>query len=289
MENFNLNIGDTIMDSVVTKMNEKSCWLNGKRHSWNSINRLFTNFNDSEIISQKNLDIPIDWANKEEVIKYYNSFKEWSFYISVGCISKGNTKLIEVKDGLVFDKGVFWVPAPSSSHSNYCGKTQVNDGWYMATLMQHNNGWFSVNGKNKSNVFSIKHAVNVSPSINDIKQLKPNSLDLRSGSHLYVSYSQSGRTGLEIHNISMIDFANFFNSRYSSDTYGKKIIIPKSIINHLEYKTDLVERLNKILNEASYTIVDNEDWEGYTFEYLIISEKDSKIFFNEISKELQKL
>jgi hypothetical protein len=78
MTNFNLNVGDTILNSVITNMNEKSCWLDGKRYSWSSINKLLARLNDSKIITRKNLDISIDWTNKEEVIKYYNSFKEWS-------------------------------------------------------------------------------------------------------------------------------------------------------------------------------------------------------------------
>ncbi len=287
MTNFNLNVGDTILNSVITNMNEKSCWLDGKRYSWSSINKLLARLNDSKIITRKNLDISIDWTNKEEVIKYYNSFKEWSFYISLGSISKGVSKLVEVKDGLVFDDGMFWLPAPSSSHSNVCGKSQINDGWYMATLMKHNNGWFD-SGENRSNVFSVKYVVNVSPTIGDIKQLKPNSLELHSN-YLNVNYRHSGKYGLEIYNISLLNFTDFFKKRYTSDPSGKKIVIPESIINYLEYNTDLVERLNKILNESSYTVTDSEDWDGYVFEYLIISKKDSELFFNEISKELQKL
>lgn len=58
---FNLKVGDRIIftnrfnwrfDKVVTKVSEKSCYTNGHRESWNTVNSLIRDLN-AEIIRTK--------------------------------------------------------------------------------------------------------------------------------------------------------------------------------------------------------------------------------------------
>ena len=290
-------VGDKIDNKLVTQITDKSCYLEGKRYSWNTVNNLIKTVPTQ---TKFNKNIQIDWTSKEAVLEYYNSFVSWVFYIAGGDVNKENLHLVEVKEGLVFFNEEYWLPAPQSSHQSPNIKSEVKDGWYYVHLIKRSNNWFGNKKDHYSNVFFVRNAVNVNPSIEDVKKLKPNSTEIYCRPWNYdgfkVEYSHSGRNGLSIDNISFRGFEKLFKERYCSDIWGynTEFIIPsKEIINKLmyseEFGNNLEDQLNNILRNASYDIDDYDSYGEYSLNYIKISEKDSKKFFDLINEKIQAL
>ena len=293
-----LVVGDKIGDKFITQITDKSCWLDGGRLSWQTVNKMVQKLPTQ---TKFNKNIKIDWTSKEAVINYYNSFVSWVFYIAGGDVNKENLHLVEVKEGLVFFENEYWLPAPQSSHQSPNIKTDVKDGWYYVHLIKRNNNWFGNKSDYYSNVFYIRNAVNINPTIEDIKKLKPNSTEIYCRPWSYngfsVDYSQSGRSGLSIDKISFNGFENLFKERYCSDRHGYNtefIIVPKEILNKLMYEetgfaNTLEDELNNVLRNSSYSIDDDENYGEYSLNYIKIADKDSQIFFNIINNKLESL
>ena len=75
----------------------------------------------------RNPRIQADFTNKQATLDFYNSFDCWGFYICMGDCKK--PELVEVKDGLVFQNGEYYLPAPASQYSNTYGKAEkLEDG-----------------------------------------------------------------------------------------------------------------------------------------------------------------
>mgnify|MGYP003450323474 CR=1 FL=1 len=292
-----LIVGDKIDNQLVTQITDKSCYLDNKRYSWNTVNNLIKKVPTQ---TKFNKNIKINWSLKEAVLEYYNSFVVWVFYIAGGDVNKENLHLLEVKEGLVFFNNEYWLPAPQSSHQSPNIKTEVKDGWYYVHLIKRNNNWFGNKSDYYSNVFYVRNAVNVNPTVKDIKKLKPNSTEIYCKPWNYygfkVEYSHSGRSGLSIDNISFNGFEKLFKERYCSDRWGYNtefIVVPKEIYSKLMYSegfgNTLEDGLNNILGNASYDIDDDDSYGEYSLNHIKISEKDSKKFFDLIDKRLKNL
>ncbi len=294
----NLSEGDTINELTITKTTDKSCWLDNKRYSWGSIDKLMNSKNTYK--TKFNLNKKIDWSCPKSVQDYYDSFIQWGFYVCKGDIKKENLFLIEVKNGMVFYNNEYYLPAPRGSFNNPNEKIDVEDGWYYAYVFKRHNSWFGNSTNYKSNIFYIRNSININPSIDDIKKLKPNNTEIYCrpyGDNFCVEYTQSGRDGLEIYNIFIRDFKKFFIERYCSQQYGydtEFIKMPDDILNKIMYGNNgfnitLEEKLNKILNSAKYNINDDESYGEYSLNYIEISKEDCKLFFDEIQKAINLL
>lgn len=245
--------------------------------------------------TKKNLDIKVDWKNKEDVLVYYDSFEEWCFYISMGDI-KNTIVLVEVKDGLVFYDNEFWLPAPRGNYNNPSQKNHVSDGWYNARLIKKGNNWFGNNSLYPSNVYVIESSVNINPSIEDIKKLKPKLDQIYCrpwGSDILVDYEHSGRDGLKIRHIYVNDFYSLFKNIYTQSTSHPTIIISESILNKIEFGKELndhiVPHLSRVLNNSSYEINGSEYWGEFIFDGIMISKRDTEEFLKVIQDRLDSL
>lgn len=145
---------------VITKISDKSVWFGEKRYALETI------LNDiKNVLYDRNPDVKVDWTNQKEVKGFYNSFKRWTFYISNGC--KYTTELCEVKDGMVFHNGEYYVPAPTvvweGSNNDWCGKEtkDIKDGLYYASLYKRVSGYYEHMGGEIMNVFYTKEATSV--------------------------------------------------------------------------------------------------------------------------------
>ena len=290
-----INVGDTVNGLEVTKTTDKSCWLEGKRYTWQTINKLIDGGCAKQ--SKFNLNIQVDWTNKEKVLNYYNSFKQWIFYISMGDSMNAKSIIFQVKDNLVFHDGEFWLPAPQSSPSMPNAKSpHIEDGDYMGMLIKKNNSWFGNKTNNYSNVFVINHKVNINPTIDDIKKLVPNSTELYVYPHqgeIRLDYSHSGREGLSINSIYVYDFKQLFINTYCRERFGRrldKIVLSDEQLSKIMYDDDtFLSRLNDVLSKAKYDIYDDEEYGYYTLKYVVISKEDSEKFFAVIEENLKSL
>jgi hypothetical protein len=136
---------------IVTKVNDKSVWLNDKRYGLEATLKKV-----KSIIHQTSPDIKVDWINKKEAYKFYLSFKRWSFYISNGC--KYITQICEVKDNMLLYNGEYYVPAPKGTYDDFCKKleTDLVDGLYYVRLYKRVSGYYEHQGGEMVNVFSIE-------------------------------------------------------------------------------------------------------------------------------------
>lgn len=136
---------------VVTKINDKSIWFDGKRYGLKAVLK-----NIKNVMYGISPDIKVDWTNKKEVEGFYFSFKRWSFYISMGC--KYTTELCEVKDGMVCKDGVYYLPAPKNIENDWCAKdtTEKKDGLYYVNIYKRVSGYYDSMGGEFMNVFQIK-------------------------------------------------------------------------------------------------------------------------------------
>jgi hypothetical protein len=300
MNSYNLREGDSVNGCVITKLTDKSCWLDGERKSWSTVNGLIDI--GAKTKSRYNPDKEINWTNRDEVVNFYNSFREWSFYVSQGDVNSKNLFLLEVKDNLVFHEGKYYLAGPAGDYNNPNQKKDVEDGAYWVHLITRSGGWFGVEKRKIVNVFSVRMKVNTNPTIEDIKKLRPNSKEIYCRPSDYhgfsVDYSQSGRSGLSINNISLRNFKKFFIERYCTERWGYDkpfIIIPDKIISQLEYGgytgfgEGILQELNNILNSASYSIDDDDSWGEYSLNSLKISDRDSEKFFAVIQERLNLL
>lgn len=287
------NIGDTIAGMTVTRTSEKTCWLDNRPFRWSTIENLIAGGSPRQ--TKYNLDIEVDWKDKEKVLQYYNSFVSWGFYVSMGDGREGK-HVFEVKDGLVFFGETYWLPAPKSTHSAPNEKNIIEDGWYTGYLIKKPNNWFgnASSSSYASQIFAIESKYNKFPTIEDIKKLKPNCTELYAYPYqgeIRVEYSQSGRSGLQINDIS-VDLKSFFTKTYLQDRWNKNTLVELSDKQwyKLLYEGDMLEtRLNAILNSSSYRIDDDESYGEYRLNYLVIDKKDCDKFFAEIEEKLKSL
>lgn len=158
--NMKLNVKDEIItldgSFVVTQINDKSIWLDGKRYGLEATLKRVVN-----VLHQTNPDIKVDWTNREAAKDFYSSFKRWSFYISMGC--KYIYALCEIKNNMLYHDGEYYVPAPRGTHDDYCKKleTDIKDGLYYVKLYKRVTGYYEHQGGEIMNIFYEVEATSV--------------------------------------------------------------------------------------------------------------------------------
>jgi len=73
----------------------------------------------------------IDWSNEEDVVKFYNSFKEWNFYIKNKDVRQAIVG--EIKNNILYFENKYYLPA-----ANLLKKTDLflQDGMYYAYVYE---------------------------------------------------------------------------------------------------------------------------------------------------------
>lgn len=293
----NLREGDFIMDKEITKTTDKSCWLDGKRYAWGTIGEMIAN--GGKIYTKHNLDIVIDWTDKQVVLDYYNSFKEWCFYIAMGDV-KDKALLVEVKDGMAFHDNEYWLPGPISSFTSPNGKRETEDGWYYVNLIKKSNSWFGNEVNHTSNVMCIHSKVNINPTIEDIKKIHINTdriICYPYDGDFRVDYTQSSRHGLSIDRLYIHDFVKFFK-RTCLPKGNEQIVIPDEIMTQIKMdggknfwgiESKINNVLNDALNSSSYHIEDDDSWGEYSLRYVEINKEYCEKVYNVIRDTIKNL
>lgn len=150
-----LKEGDFFQNLKVTRTNENFVFFDKKRISWKKINELINS--GEKIIFKNSPDVDVDWTSSIKVKEYYNSFNRWSFYISNGC--KYESALIEVKDGLAYYNGIYYLPF-GGSHDDWCSKYSeiIEDGYYFVKLFKRGFGYYpTMPTKNYAYVFLMEN------------------------------------------------------------------------------------------------------------------------------------
>ena len=181
-----LNLKDKVLTSkgsgVVTRINDKSIWLDDNRYGLESVLK-----NIKNVFHFESPDANIDWANPKEVDGYYLTFEQWA-----GVIRMGDTKtkeILEVKNNKVFYNGEYYLPYYSHYTSSDKEKKFLNDCFIFGYCVKIKNHFWSTEAVSTVNVFYYETVISTEQAeynktktankkvLNDIEYLK--SLDYK--------------------------------------------------------------------------------------------------------------
>lgn len=290
-----LSEGDVFKKRTVTRISEHFCFFDNKRMSWNKIQQLIDS--GEKIIYAKSPNIDIDWSLKKDVLDYYSSFNKWATYISNGCLSKYKIKsdIIEIKDGLVYYEGEYYLPSPKSSFNNSNGKSDVKDGLYNVDLFKKPNCWYSTMKNSETitlNLFTQKQE-----AVKNIYDLKPNTNELylrpvSSDHYLKFDYTHDEYNGVKIEGIYNFDVVNFFKSIYVKHAWSnnsKMLNITDLEINEIFYpiENEIRNLISIALNQEKYYADYDINYGDISFYSLKLDNSVSEDIFEIVNKRLK--
>jgi len=272
-----LNIKDRIDNQTVTRITDKSIWLNDKRYSINTIQKILLTSKYQSFLSP---DIFVDFTDKQSVLDYYNSFVLWSF----GGYEYHNTPKhrVEVKNNLVFYNNEYYLPAIYRPSPSYTDQKNVEDGVYNVHLLKRHLGYrLTDKSDNSVNIFHILNRINTKPTTEDINKLVSRNKEIygylgnKSGISYEIDYGPQNVDEIYLSSISTLIKVNY-------TTYEDNILIdlPFSLLYGLEEKLlePINEILKKVLIQKEYRIEDRDRYDR-SFSYIVINESAaSKIF-----------
>jgi hypothetical protein len=284
-----LKKGDCFENREVTRVTDKFCFFNNKRIGWNKIQQSIDKGSIIQFKRSPNTDI--DWSVLSEVENYYNSFIEWDLYISNG--DKGIDEVIEVKNGLVFYNGEFYLPAPYGFVKKF-KDSEIKDGLYNVRLFKKLNCWYSTMKNEKTSIVNVFLQLSEVKTISDIKQLENNSEEIyayKYDSSITFSYTQSFIDGVTIDNIS-IDLIRFFKNFYVNKRWRNEGI--RILLNDFEISDILNPIKNEIENilhfckiNKSFHIETSESYGEVSIDYLILEKSICTQIFDLVNKRLK--
>jgi hypothetical protein len=238
-----LKQGDFFQGNEVTRVSDKFCFFGKTRMGWNKIKKLVDSGETIQFRSSP--DKIVDWSDKDDVIKYYNSFARYNTYICNG--DRGTKAVVEVKDGLVFHEGEYWLPSAVgwdqnkmdlNNPVNWEGKP-ISDGLYNVTLYKKKNSWYETLANENTinlNIFIRGYEVK---SKSDVSNLVNNNNEIyayRYGHEVTFDYTHSNWNGVSIEYIS-IDLQKFFKKYYVDYMWGegKRISLTENQIYEIVY------------------------------------------------------
>ena len=300
-----LNYLDIFQGLQVRKTSDRFCYFDTKRMSWKEIEKLIASGEEIKYYASPNL--PVDWTNKSEVIKYHDCFEVWSTYLSTGSSRfKYHKTILEVKDNLVFYNNEYYLPAPTVT---FVGKemrtdtkqTDIEDGLYNVILRKQENAWWAKENVDRGNIYLNIFELQLK-IVDTIKDLKPNTNELWASRYereacIVFEYHKSTWDGLSFELIS-IDLVALFRKYYiqtywhdSYDTCNRIVITDKEISDILyPIKDDITYIIKEALKDRDI-IIDIDYSYGYTniSNSLKFNQDVTDKVFNLISKQIQNI
>ena len=299
-----LNNLDIFQGLQVRKTSNKFCYFDTKKMSWKEIEKLIASGEEIKYHASPNL--PVDWTNKTEVIKYHNCFEVWSTYLSTDSSRYKHYKtILEVKDNLVFYNNEYYLPAPIVT---FIGKemrtdskqTNIENGLYNVILRKQENAWWAKENVDRGNIYLNIFELQLK-IVDTIKDLKPNTNELWASRYeekacIVFEYKESTWDGLSFELIS-IDlvalFRKYYIQNYWDDRYDtcNRIVITDKEISDILYpvKDDITYIIEEALKDRDI-IIDIDYSYGYTdiSNNLKFNQDVTDKVFNLISKQIQK-
>jgi hypothetical protein len=292
-----LKEGDFFQGNAVTRVSDKFCFFGKTRMGWSKIKKLVDSGEPIQFRSSPNTIV--NWSDKDDVIKYYNSFARYNSYICNG--DKGTSAVVEVKDGLVFHEGEYWLPAAVGMDQkkmdlnnpvDWEGKP-IDDGLYNVTLYNKQNSWYSTQANENTitlNIFIRGYEVKSSA---DISTLTNNSNEIyayRYGSEVNFDYTHSNWNGVSIEYIS-IDLVKFFKKYYVSYRWdgGDKIKLTDNEIRKIVYpiESSFESILSYCAQNGSYYADCYDSYGEFSINHLILNESVCNEVFTLINNHLK--
>jgi hypothetical protein len=270
----NFNVGDFFQGNEITRISDSFVFFGKQRKSIKKIKELIKFGAKIEFKTSPNTII--DWTIKKDVLEYYSSFNEWSFYISNGDMSDVfETLVIEVKDNLVFYKDEYFLPSPSSRFNDICNKmNEIKNGLYNVKLLKRLNSFYPTSATKETIVINTFILGKEVLEIKDFTLLKPNSNEIYIypyGGNGSFDYYQDVISGVSINKINLNVF-RFFNNFYLFDKYSKqhKFNLNKDEIYNLI--SGVQNKIDKILNDCivniSYDLDYTESYGDFSINYI---------------------
>jgi hypothetical protein len=239
---------------TVTKTSDKFCFFGKKRMSWNTIQKHIKS--GKSLQYRRSPNRVVDWTDKDDVIKYFNSFILWNTYISVYCrnfqIFEG---VLEIKDNLVFFENEYYLSCPIISWvngSNYWNAKNENiiDGKYFITLLKQENDWYPNKESNRGNI--ILNLFILGNKTKTLNELSPNSNELWANMYsggITFYYERSVWNGLNIY-LTGINLVELFRKYYVKERWGSGIYIDIEDSEILNILTPIHDTLREIISDA---------------------------------------
>ncbi len=139
-----LTDGDIVDGLCVQRTSSYNVFFdNGKRKSWRRVKKEIES--GVPVLYRNSPQVEVDWSNREQVSAYLKSFTKWGTYRSG--VTKSNYGVIdlsmcEVKDGLIFYDGEWWVNGPCGTYNDWGKKVDKPDCLYDVELCRVPNTWW---------------------------------------------------------------------------------------------------------------------------------------------------
>lgn len=166
---------DIFQGLEVTKVDDNFCFFDKKKLSWEEIQVLIDA--GEKILYRVSPNIPVNWSNKEEVIKYHDCFQTWNTYMSVASSELPRYKtILKVKEGLVFYNNEYYLPCPVRGYidnkwTDSAKQTSIIDGKYNVTLRKQENCLYPKKNADKDNITVniFELSLKITSSIEDLE------------------------------------------------------------------------------------------------------------------------
>ncbi len=253
--------------------------------------------------------VQVDYTNKQSVEAYYQSFDYWDFYVNGADVNGKNLHLVEITEDTLLFNGEYYLPAPTSNLENAFTKSNFTKGWYWVHIIKKEKHDFDNRVKGllesikKTYTFNIWFpylSVNKNPTVKELQNLKPNNREIYcypsgGAGNFRVAYTHSGREGLRIDDLSLINFKEWFRLTYLTQFggHGKQIVFPSDdFLSYVEYGDEAFGEnigfeISKILNSSSYDIDDDDKYE-YSLNHIKMSKECCNQVFALIDQRLKK-
>ncbi len=261
---------DIFQNLMVTRVSKDYCFFGAKRMAWSTIRRLLKS--GEKIKHKLSPNSIVDWANKQSVIDYYDSFEKWSTYVSMlSSRQRHDSGILEVKDNLVSFQGEYYLPGPTSvwiddSHMWNAKPPSLPDGKFNINLYKQENTWYPHTDPDKRENITVNFFIASSQLLSAVNELKQNATKIYASqwdSCITFGYEHSVMDGMSF-SLKAFDSVRFFeeyyvNRRHSSD---KAIDLSKLKIYQIMYPVEdaIVDILRKALTYRKFRIEISTDW-----------------------------
>lgn len=243
-----LKVNDIFQDLKVTRVTESFCFFGKKRISWNRINKMIESGEKIQFEFSPNVDL--DWTNLKEIKEYYNSFVRWDLYISNGDLSNSINEILEVKNGVVFYKGEYYLPAPISNVHIISKNNNVIDGLYNVILFKKLNCWYSTMKTQETITVNVFLQGSRVLELNDLKNNRDEIYAYPFGDRgIGFEYTRDFWYGVSITNFK-IDLISFFKEYYIKKRFSKELNLTISDLEIQNLLFPIKKQIENILEQC---------------------------------------
>lgn len=289
---------DIFQNLLVTRTTDKFCFFGNKRLGWNKIKKLVES--GEKINHYTSPNAIVNWTSQESVTQYHNSFNFWNTYISNASRHfEIHSGIFEVKNGLVFYEGEYYLPSPISTwegNDNRWNSKQENikSGKYNITLLKQENAWYPKEDINLRKNITLNLFLLGSKAKENVNVLKPNTTELWAsqwGDGINFEYSRSTWDGLSF-TLRSLNPISLFKKYFVKQRWGNGINIEITDSEIYKIMEPIENTLEFIISDAlhnrKFSITIDENYGEISVSNMLQFDEDvAKKVFEKIENRLK--